>query len=94
MASENDNTSFGLSLTLYVLIVIIQILLLVFMIIYSISVMKKCKGKPSWLNPVIITLLVLWIILSWVPFVGFALFVALLVILLNYDNVCKKSSKK
>lgn len=93
MASENDNTSFGLSLSLYILIIIIQILLLVFMIIYSISVMRKCNGKPSWLNPVIITLLVLWIIFSWVPFIGFALFIALLVLLINYDNICKKSKK-
>lgn len=47
--------------------------------------MRKCNGKPSWLNPVIITLSVLWIIFSWVPFIGFALFVALLVI--NYDTL-------
>lgn len=55
--------------------------------------MRKCNGKPSWLNPVIITLLVLWIIFSWVPFIGFALFIALLVLLINYDNICKKSKK-
>jgi hypothetical protein len=92
MASEN-NDLYGLSLSLYILIIVIQILLLIFMIIFSIYVMKKCKGSPSWLNPVIITLLVLCLVFCWVPFIGFILFVVLLFILLNYDSICKKVKK-
>jgi hypothetical protein len=66
--------------------VMTSLIVLILMIWFSIHVMKKCKGKPKWLNPVIITLLVLWILIGWVPPLGFLLFIILLVILIMYNK--------
>jgi hypothetical protein len=80
----------GLSLTFFLVMFVISIALLIFMIWFSVHVLKKCKGKPSWLNPTVITLLVLWLLIGWFPGLGLVLFVALLVILIIYNNKCKK----
>ena len=64
----------------------ISLLLLLLMVWFSIHVMNKCKGKPKWLNPTIITLLVLWILIGWVPPLGFLLFITLLVILIIHNK--------
>ena len=61
--------------------------------ISSVVVIKRCKGKPSWLNPTVILLLVFWLLFGWFPGIGFALFVALLVILIIYGNQCKNRKK-
>lgn len=80
----------GVSLTVFLVILAIQIALLIFMIWFSIHVMRKCKGKPKWLNPTVIALLVIWILIGWFPGIGFLDFIVLLVILIIYNNKCKK----
>lgn len=87
----SDQPIFGLNVTLFLLIVILQIVIWVIMIFFSVIVLKKCKNK-SGVRVAIITLLVLWILLSWIPFLGFLLFIVLLIILIIYNNECK--SKK
>lgn len=84
------NAVLGVSVAIFVTFFIISILLLVFMIWFSVVVMKKCKGKPAWLNPTVITLLILWLLMGWFPGVGLAFFIALLVILIVFNNKCKK----
>lgn len=88
---SSDEPIFGLNVTLFLLIVILQIVIWVIMIFFSVIVLKKCKNK-SGVRVAIITLLVLWILLSWIPFLGFLLFIVLLIILIIYNNECK--SKK
>jgi len=78
----------GLGLAVFLVFLIIQILLLIFMIWFSIHVMTKCKGNPTWLNPTVIALLILWVIIGWFPGIGIALFIALLVILIIYNQKC------
>jgi len=80
----------GLSLTVFFVMLAISIALFIFMIWFSVHVMKKCKGKPTWLNPTIISLLVIWVVLGWIPGLGLIDFVALLIILIIYNNKCKK----
>lgn len=92
--TDNNNTFSGVPYITFVVLVVIQIALLVFMIAFSIVVIKKCKGKPSWLNPTIITLLILWLLIGWFPGIGLALFIALLIILIVFNNKCKKMVKK
>lgn len=91
---ENQDFA-GISMGVFIALVVIQLLLWVFMIVFSVVVIKRCKGKPSWLNPTVILLLVFWFLFGWFPGIGFALFVALLVILIIYGNQCKnrKTSK-
>lgn len=84
-----NKTVMGISLVVFLVFLIISIVLLIFMIWFSIHVMKKCKGKPAWLNPTIITLLVLWILLGWIPGFGLLDFIALLIILLIYNQKCR-----
>lgn len=90
--TDGDNFA-GISLGVFIAIVVIQLALWAIMIIFSVIVMKKCKGNPKWLNPTVITLLVLWLIMGWFPGIGFALFIALLVILIIYANKCKSGKK-
>lgn len=80
----------GMSLALFLIFLIIQILLLIFMIWFSIHVLKRCNGTPQWLNPTVIALLILWALIGWFPGIGLLLFVALLVILIIYNNKCSK----
>lgn len=86
---SSDAPIFGLSIALFLTIVIIQIVIWLIMIFFSIAVYKKCKNKPG-VRVAIVTLLILWILFSWIPFFGFVLFVVLLVILIIYNNECKK----
>jgi hypothetical protein len=86
---SSDAPIFGLSVALFLTIVIIQIVIWLIMIFFSVAVYKKCKNKPN-VRVAIVTLLILWIIFSWIPFFGFVLFIVLLVILIVYNNECKK----
>lgn len=89
---SSDAPIFGLSIAFFLAIVIIQIVIWLIMIFFSVAVYKKCKNKPN-VRIAIVTLLILWIIFSWIPFLGFVLFIVLLVILIVYNNECKKKSK-
>lgn len=80
---------FGMSMAVFFFILVIYILLLIGMITWSIHTMKICNGNPSWLNPTIIVLLVLWILAF--P-ISPLIFVALLIILIIFSGGCK--SKK
>ena len=86
---SSDVPIFGLSIALFLTIVIIQIVIWLIMIFFSIAIYKKCKNKPN-VRIAIVTLLILWIIFSWIPFFGFVLFIVLLVILIVYNKECKK----
>lgn len=86
---SSDAPIFGLSVAFFLTIVIIQIVIWLIMIFFSVAVYKKCKNKPN-VRIAIVTLLILWIIFSWIPFLGFVLFIILLVILIVYNNECKK----
>lgn len=79
----------GLTLGVFFAILVITIVVWVLMIWFSVHVMKKCGGKPAWLNPTLITLLVLFFLGGWIPGLGFVFFVALLVLLIVYNNNCK-----
>lgn len=87
--NKTNTVIMGLGLTVFLIFLILSIVLLVFMIWFSIHVMRKCKGKPTWLNPTVITLLVLWVLLGWLPGFGFLDFIVLLIILLIHNQKCK-----
>jgi hypothetical protein len=80
----------GLSIGVLLAFILVSIIVLFIMVWFSMRVMNKCKGKPGWLNPLIITLLVLWLLMGWFPPIGLLLFIILLVILIMYNNKCKK----
>ena len=87
--SENDNMIMGLNASLYIFSILISITLLVFMILYTIKVLKNCNNNPSWLSPTVITLLSIWVLFgSWVPGIGLLFFIALLILLVQYDQRC------
>ena len=92
---DDDSTQefAGITMGVFIALVVIQLLLWAVMIIFSVIVLKKCKGNPKWLNPTVITLLVLWLLCGWFPGIGFALFVALLIILIIFANQCKSGKK-
>jgi len=80
----------GVSVGVFLGFLILSIILWVLIIWFSIHVMRKCRGKPKWLNPTVITLLVLFFLLGWLPGLGLLFFIALLVILIVYNQKCKK----
>lgn len=86
----STNLVVGVTLSLFLVFLVISIVLLVLMIWFAVVVMKRCKGKPGWLNPTVITLLILWLLLGWVPGIGLVFFIALLILLIVYYNRCKK----
>lgn len=84
------NAVFGMSIAAFLVILIFYVLLLVIMIWWSVHTMKKCNGNPSWLNPTIIVLLVLWI--AAFP-ISPLIFVALVIILIIFSNKCRSNKK-
>lgn len=90
---ENVNKAFGilgLSIRLLTIYIIISVIILILVVWFSMNVMRKCKGKPGWLNPTIITLLVLWLLIGWFPPLGFTFFIILIIILLVFNNKCNR----
>jgi hypothetical protein len=87
--SKNDGKVLGVGVALFWILLVVQIIPLFLMIWFSINTIKKCKGKPSWLTPVIIILLTLYIFIGWYPFIGLILFITLLTILLIYNSNCR-----
>ena len=80
----------GVSVGIFFAFLAITVIFWVFLVWFSIHVLKKCNGKPGWLNGTVIALLVLLFFMGWVPGLGFLLLVGLLVLLIIYNNKCKK----
>lgn len=91
--TKAENVIIGITLTAFIILIVLNIVLLAFMIWFSVATIKRCKGKPGWLNPTIITLLILWLLLSWVPGFGLVCFIVLLVILINFYIKCAPNKK-
>lgn len=79
----------GVSAGIFFTLLVLSIVFWIFLLWFSIHVMKKCRGKPTWLNGTVIALLVFLFLLGWVPGLGLILLVGLLVLLLIYQNQCK-----
>lgn len=89
---EEVNKMFGIGLTIFIVCLIIHIIIVILLILFTIYVLKKCRGNPSWLSPTVITLLVLFILIGWFPIfgtsIGFLLFIPLLIILIIFASKC------
>lgn len=89
MECYNQNqTIMGVPNGVFIALFVIQLFIWVIMILFSLAVMKKCGGNPTWLNPTIITILFLWILFGWIPGLGFIMFVFLLVLLIVFSMQC------
>ena len=87
-SSPEEAAIFGVTAGVFIALVVIQILFLLFMIWFSIHVVSKCGGKPAWLTPTVVTLLILWLCIGWFPGVGFCLFLILIIILISFQISC------
>ena len=78
-------------ITLLVLAYVFFILLLYFVI----KTLQRCKGKPKWLSPLLLTLTILILVLGWVPILNIILIITLMVVLMHFYTTCgiKKSNK-
>ena len=83
-----NNAVLGFTVTMILLYFLISVILFLLVIWFSAVVIQKCNGRPAWLAPPIVTLLVLWFILGWVPGVGVAFFLVLLIVLVVFYNRC------
>lgn len=94
---QEINKMFGIGLTIFIVCIIIHIIVSILLIWFAIFVFKKCRSNPSWLSPTVITLLVLFILIGWFPvygsFIGFLIFVALLIILIIFANKCSNGQR-
>jgi len=86
---DKDSLTLGVNTALFWTMLVLQILSFVLITWFAMNIMRKCKGNPKWLNPIIITLIVLYLLGGWFPFVGLIIFIILLVILLVYNNKCR-----
>ena len=79
-------------ITLLVLSYVFFILLLYFVI----KTLERCKGKPKWLSPLLLTLTILLLTLGWVPILNIILVITLIVVLMHFYTTCgiKKSKDK
>lgn len=80
----------GITIGVFVAMIVISLIIMVLMIVWSVYTIKKCNGKPEWLTPTIIVLLILWLVAFPISPV---IFVALLVILIIYSTGCKKRGR-
>lgn len=88
-AQKTTNTVVGVSPGVFFGFLVLSIIFWVLLLWFSIHVLKKCRGKPTWLNGTVIALLVLIFLMGWVPGLGLLLLISLLVLLIVYNNSCK-----
>ena len=86
-------TMVGVSSGVFISLLLVSLVLWIALIWFSIHVMRKCHGNPSWLNPTVITLLVLFFLLGWIPGLGILFFITLLILLIVYNNQCVSKRK-
>lgn len=80
----------GVSVAIFLGFLVVTIVVWALLIWFSVHVIRKCRGKPAWLKPTLIALLVLIFLMGWVPGLGLLLLVGLLVLLIVYNNTCIK----
>lgn len=86
---SDNNEVMGLTYAVFISSILLSLLLWVFMIIWTVMVLKRCRNRAKWFQPTVITLLVLWILLgSWIPGLSLILFLSLLVLLLQQQQYC------
>ena len=77
---DNAKKIMGMTIELFLIIFLLYIIILVAMIYWSLYVLKKTGGKPSWLKPTIIVLFILWVIAFPIsPLCFLALFIILFI---------------
>jgi len=80
--ANSSNTIFGINNNNYFYIVAIEIIFWILLLICCLGVLRVSgPGRPRWLQPTLITLLVLWIIFCWYPIVGVCIFALIIIIL-------------
>ena len=55
---------------------------------YVLQTVQRCKGKPNWLSPTLLTLVILTLMLGWVPILNILLIIALITITMHYYISC------
>ena len=56
--------------------------------------LERCKGKPKWLSPLLLTLSILVLVLGWVPILNIILVIALIIVVMHYYTSCGIRGRK
>ena len=88
----------GVEYTTFLILMVLSLVLFLGILAYAVVVMRRCASttdpyvNPPWLLPTVIILLILFLVVCWIPGLGFLMFVTLLCILLIYSSRCDASS--
>ena len=79
----------GFPIVFFMILFVIQMSLFIIMLVFSIIILKKLtkeKKISKSMTTTIISILLLWILVGWYPFVGIALFIILLICILSLKS--------
>ena len=83
-----DDQTLGMATDIVITLLVLTYVFFILLLYFVIKTLQRCKGKPKWLSPLLITLLVLILVLGWVPILNIILIVVLIVVIIHYYTVC------
>ena len=90
-----DNQTLGMATEVFITLLVLTYVFFILLLYFVIKTLQRCKGKPKWLSPLLLTLTILLLTLGWVPIFNIILVIALIVVLMHFYTTCgiKKSNK-
>ena len=83
-----DDKTLGMVTEVVITLLVLSYVFFLVLIYFVMKTLERCKGKPKWLSPLLITLSVLVLVLGWVPILNIILVIGLLVVVLHYYTSC------
>ena len=72
----------------FITLLVLSYVFLLLLFYFIIKTLQRCKGKPKWLSPLLITLTILLLTLGWVPILNIILVIVLIVVLMHFYTTC------
>ena len=85
-----DDKTLGMATNIFITLMVLSYVFFLLLIYFVIKTLDRCKGKPKWLSPLLLTLVILVLILGWVPILNIILVIALLVVMMHFYTSCGK----
>ena len=83
-----DDKTLGMATDIFITLLVLSYVFFLIILYYVLQTVQRCKGKPNWLSPTLLTLVILTLMLGWVPILNILLIIALITITMHYYISC------
>jgi len=89
-----DNKTLGMVTEVFITLLVLSYVFFLILIYFVMKTLERCKGKPKWLSPLLLTLSILVLVLGWVPILNIILVIALIIVVMHYYTSCGIRGRK